>query len=130
MALTYFAYVNGGSIAQHWSAQPKPPEDLIETLALAWGYAEIGFEATPDVIATQEVELDWTEPARLLGSVATPTLVLHGADDQPVPVELAESIVAAMQNARLEVIPGGGHRPDIRSPELVNPLLLEFLLAR
>ncbi len=25
---------------------------------------------------------------------------------------------------------GGGHRPDIRSPELVNPLLLEFLLAR
>jgi pimeloyl-ACP methyl ester carboxylesterase len=37
------------------------------------------------------------------------------------------SIVAAMPDARLEVIPGGGHRPDIRTPELVNPLLLEFL---
>jgi pimeloyl-ACP methyl ester carboxylesterase len=33
-----------------------------------------------------------------------------------------------MPNARLVVIPGGGHRPDIRSPDLVNPLLLEFLL--
>jgi alpha-beta hydrolase superfamily lysophospholipase len=59
----------------------------------------------------------------------TPTLVVHGAEDEPVPVELAERIVAAMPNARLEVIPGGGHRPDIRSPELVNPLLLEFLLV-
>jgi pimeloyl-ACP methyl ester carboxylesterase len=89
----------------------------------------IGFEATPAVIATQELELDWTEPARLLGSVATPTLVVHGADDKPVPVDHAESIVAAMPNARLEVIPDGGHRPDIRSPELVNPLLLDFLLG-
>jgi pimeloyl-ACP methyl ester carboxylesterase len=33
-----------------------------------------------------------------------------------------------MANARLELIPGGGHRPDIRTPELVNPLLVEFLL--
>ena len=33
-----------------------------------------------------------------------------------------------MPNARLELIPNGGHRPDIRSPELVNPLLLAFLL--
>jgi pimeloyl-ACP methyl ester carboxylesterase len=35
--------------------------------------------------------------------------------------------VAAIPDARLVVIPGGGHRPDIRGPELVNPLLLEFL---
>jgi hypothetical protein len=26
------------------------------------------------------------------------------------------------------VIPAGGHRPDIRTPELVNPVLVEFLL--
>lgn len=90
----------------------------------------IGLEATPDVIATQEVELDWERPARLLGRVTCPTLVVHGEADKPVPVALAESIVAAMPNARLEVIPGGGHRPDIRTPELVNPLLLEFLLGR
>jgi pimeloyl-ACP methyl ester carboxylesterase len=44
-------------------------------------------------------------------------------------VALAESIAASIPNARLELIPGGGHRPDIRTPELVNPLLLDFLLA-
>ncbi|MBA3412883.1 MAG: alpha/beta hydrolase [Actinobacteria bacterium] len=89
----------------------------------------IGLEATPDVIATQETELDWRRPARLLGSVTCSTLVVHGEADAPVPVALAERIVAAMPNARLELIPGGGHRPDIRTPELVNPLLLDFLLG-
>jgi pimeloyl-ACP methyl ester carboxylesterase len=89
---------------------------------------EIGLEASPDVVATQETELDWTRPAGLLGRVRCPALVVHGTEDAPVPVELAESIVAAMANARLELIPGGGHRPDIRTPELVNPLLVEFLL--
>jgi aminoacrylate hydrolase len=61
--------------------------------------------------------------------VTCPTLVVHGEADKPVPVELAERIAARMPNARLEVIPDGGHRPDIRTPELVNPLLLDFLLA-
>ena len=44
------------------------------------------------------------------------------------PLSLAEDIVAAMPNAQLELIPAGGHRPDIRTPELVNPLLLDFLV--
>ena len=97
-------------------------DDVIEEMIA------IGLETTPDVIATQELETDWRRPAALLGQVACPTLVIHGEADKPVPVELAESIVAAMPTARLELIPEGGHRPDIRSPELVNPLLLDFLL--
>jgi pimeloyl-ACP methyl ester carboxylesterase len=90
---------------------------------------EIGLEASPEVIVAQELELDWVRPARRLGEVTCPTLVIHGEADAPVPLEHAESIVAAMPNARLEVIPGGGHRPDIRTPELVDPLLLDFLIA-
>ena len=88
----------------------------------------IGLEATPEVVVAQELELDWRPPARVLGTVACPTLVVHGEADAPVPIELAERIVAAMPNARLERIADGGHRPDIRTPELVNPLLLDFLL--
>lgn len=90
---------------------------------------EIGLEATPDVVATQERELDWTRPARLLGTVSCPTLVVHGDSDKPVPVSLARCVVEAMPNARLELIPNGGHRPDIRSPLVVNPLLLTFLVG-
>jgi 3-oxoadipate enol-lactonase len=98
-------------------------EEVIEELI------EIGLEADPDAIIRQELELDWKRPAELLTSVSCPTLMIHGAEDAFVPYTLAESIVAAMPDARLEVIPGGGHRPDIRTPELVNPLLLEFLLT-
>ena len=101
--------------------EPHSTEVIAEMIA-------IGLEATPEVIVTQELELDWRRPARLLGRVKCPTLVVHGEADKPVPVALAESIVAAMPNARLEVIAGGGHRPDIRNPELVNPLLHDFLL--
>jgi pimeloyl-ACP methyl ester carboxylesterase len=102
--------------------EPDSAEVIAEMVA-------IGLEATPAVVVAQEVESDWTRPASLLGAVTCPTLVVHGADDVPVPASLAESIAAAMPNARLELVPGGGHRPDIRTPELVNPLLLEFLVG-
>ena len=102
--------------------EPDSAEVIAEMIA-------IGLEATPSVIARQETELDWRRPAELLGRVTCPTLVVHGEADALVPVALAERIVAAMPNARLEVIPDGGHRPDIRTPELVNPLLLDFLLG-
>jgi pimeloyl-ACP methyl ester carboxylesterase len=87
----------------------------------------IGLEATPEVVVTQELEVNWTRPALLLGTVSCPTLVVHGDGDKPVPVALARTIVEAILDARLELIPGGGHRPDIRSPALVNPLLHAFL---
>jgi pimeloyl-ACP methyl ester carboxylesterase len=88
----------------------------------------IGLEATPELIVAQELEFDWRRPARLLERVTCPTLVIHGDADAAVPLTHAESIVAALPNARLRVIAKGGHRPDIRTPELVNPALLEFLL--
>ena len=132
-------------------AEPEPPDpDWLESLRTDWpGFivpfmhdvftepdsaevtAEmiaIGLEATPEVVAAQELELDWQRPARLLHRVECPTLVIHGEADAPVPATHAEDIVAALPNARLELIPEGGHRPDIRTPELVNPLLLDFLL--
>ena len=102
-------------------SEPDSDEVIAQMIA-------IGMDSTPDVVATQETELEWTDPARRLGRVEVPTLVIHGEADAAVPLSLAESITAAMPNARLVVIPDGGHRPDIRSPELVNPLLLEFLL--
>lgn len=101
-----------------------------ESEALIEEMIAIGLDASPDVVAQQETEVDWREPARLLGRLRHPVLVVHGAEDRPVPVELAEAIVARLPDARLVVVPGGGHRPDIRSPELVNPILLEFLLQQ
>ena len=51
----------------------------------------IGLEAAPAVIVAQERELDWRRPARLLGAVGCPTLVVHGDEDAPVPLSHAET---------------------------------------
>ncbi len=102
-------------------AEPDSSEVIAEMIA-------IGLESTPEAVVAGEREIDWRRPARLLGTVACPTLVIHGEADVAVPASLARDIVAAMPNARLELIPDGGHRPDIRTPELVNPLLRVFLL--
>jgi aminoacrylate hydrolase len=102
--------------------EPDSAEVIAEMVA-------IGLEATPAVVVAQKVESDWMRPALLLGEVVCPTLVVHGAGDVPVPASHAERIVAAMPNARLELVPDGGHRPDIRTPELVDSLLLEFVVG-
>ena len=45
VALANFDAGNGAGITASWELQSKPPFDLIETLALAWGYAELGDES-------------------------------------------------------------------------------------
>jgi pimeloyl-ACP methyl ester carboxylesterase len=105
------------------SVFPEPHSEEVTEEMIA-----IGMEATPQIIATQESELDWSLPASLLNAVTCPTLILHGEDDI-VPVSLAERIAATMPRARLAILPNAGHRPDIRSPETVNPILLQFLVG-
>jgi pimeloyl-ACP methyl ester carboxylesterase len=70
---------------------------------------------------------DRTLPHRL-GTVQGPeTLVIWGDKDQVVPRGCAEAYAAAIPGARLEVIAGAGHRPEIedreRFVELVGALL-------
>ena len=45
-----------------------------------------------------------------------PTLVIHGADDQMIPVAEAEAMAAALPEAELVVIPGAGHLPNLEQP--------------
>ena len=66
---------------------------------------------------------DWTA---LLRAVSVPTLVIHG-DRDLLPVGVAQSIVATLRNARLEIIPDAGHMPYWESPELFFTLIESFL---
>jgi pimeloyl-ACP methyl ester carboxylesterase len=87
----------------------------------------IALDASPEVLIQQEREQDWTVAPPLLGSVACPTLLIHGDDDRTTPLVIAETIAMGIPDARLVVLAGAGHRPDVSSPEIVNPLLGEFL---
>jgi epoxide hydrolase 4 len=61
------------------------------------------------------------------GSIDMPTLVIWGALDRALPVALAEGIVKAIPQARLETIPDAGHFVPEERPERVAQLLKEFL---
>ena len=72
-------------------------------------------------------ETDFTED---LKAITVPVLVLHGEDDQIVPVANTSALAAKLvQNGTLKTYPGQSHAPFATHPEVVNPDLLAFAKA-
>lgn len=63
----------------------------------------------------------------LLASLAVPVLVVAGAEDALIPFAEAEAMREAIRTARLVVVPGAGHLPNIEQPGAFNSLLSGFL---
>ncbi len=56
-----------------------------------------------------------------------PTLVIHGDEDQLIPLAEAERMARELPDAKLAVIPGAGHLPNLEQPELFDDAVREFL---
>jgi len=56
-----------------------------------------------------------TDIRGLLAKIKTPVLLIHGSNDNVVPLGAAEFMAANIKNARLEVFPCSGHAPFITS---------------
>jgi non-heme chloroperoxidase len=70
-------------------------------------------------------ETDFTED---LKKFDVPTLILHGDDDQIVPIDDSAKLSAKLvKNATLKIYPGGSHALGDTSREQVNKDLLEFV---
>jgi 3-oxoadipate enol-lactonase len=65
-----------------------------------------------------------------LPGIPAPTLVIAGAQDPATPPEHAERIVAAIPDARLEVLDPAAHLANVEQPGAVTRLILEHLEAR
>jgi non-heme chloroperoxidase len=73
----------------------------------------------------KQFEVDYTED---LKKINVPTLVLHGDDDQLVPVDISGKMSAKIiKNATLKIYPGGPHGMCTTAADKVNADLLEFL---
>lgn len=72
---------------------------------------------------------DRSLPQRLAGVQGLDSLIVWGEKDQVVPQACAEAYAQAIPCARLEVIPGAGHRPEIENRDLFVTLVSEFLEA-
>jgi len=62
-----------------------------------------------------------------LGEIAVPTLLIWGEKDGITSRAHHDEIMDAIPGARLEVIAGAGHLPTVEAPEIVVPLLSEFI---
>ncbi len=70
-------------------------------------------------------ETDFTED---LKAITVPTLVLHGDDDQVVPIADSAPLSAALlQNGTLKIYPGFPHGMLTTHAEVINPDLLAFI---
>jgi len=70
-------------------------------------------------------EVDYTED---LKKITVPTLILHGDDDQIVPIDNAAKLSAKIvKNATLKVYPGASHGMCVINADQVNADLLAFL---
>jgi pimeloyl-ACP methyl ester carboxylesterase len=91
-------------------------------------FVQMGLETSADVItATAEAPgPDDEEIVELATSIRCPTLVIHGDADVVSPLKRGQEL-ARLSGAELAVLPGSGHQPQYRSPDVVNDLLDEFL---
>jgi pimeloyl-ACP methyl ester carboxylesterase len=60
-------------------------------------------------------------------TLAVPTLVIWGDQDTTTPLEQGQELARVIPGARLAVMAGIGHMPQIEDAEQFNRLLLAFL---
>jgi pimeloyl-ACP methyl ester carboxylesterase len=103
-------------------------------------FAALFNSATPEVIESWEdarvetAQLAWepymNNPAlehHLPGLIGLPSLILWGEKDAILPRSAAEAYARAIPSARLEVLSGCGHRPEIERRDAFVAALRSFL---
>ncbi len=64
-----------------------------------------------------------------LGKVDVPVLVLVGEHDEATPPPMSHELAAGLPQARLMIIPGCAHVPQLQSPQLFLDAIGDFLAA-
>jgi pimeloyl-ACP methyl ester carboxylesterase len=127
-----FAFIAG--LWRDWSPGYDAAEDVAHVrdalrdpanLAAALGYYRATWGTAP--VPPPDPEVDAVAAAA--GSLPTqPLLYLHGEDDGCLGVDLARAAEGFLTApSRVEIVPGAGHFLHLEQPDVVNPLVVEFL---
>jgi 3-oxoadipate enol-lactonase len=75
----------------------------------------------------QEAATGGDELLSRLAEIRTPTLVIQGNADVPVPPEKAQALAVSIPGARFVGLPGVGHLPWVESPDATIGAVVSFL---
>jgi 3-oxoadipate enol-lactonase len=70
---------------------------------------------------------DRIDSTPLLPHITCPTLIIHGEDDQLIPVKEAEVMEQSIPNSQLIILPEAGHLANMEQPDKFNQALVAFL---
>jgi 3-oxoadipate enol-lactonase len=113
-------------------------EDMLPKLLSPQTYQE-----KPDLVQKLREIMEPTSPPGMAGALLgmkdridsmdtlrrfdKPALVVHGADDQLVPVAEAHKMAEVLQNSQLEILEAAGHMVNMEQAEKFNKVVAEFL---
>jgi 3-oxoadipate enol-lactonase len=69
------------------------------------------------------------DSASVLQQLTVPMLIVAGEEDVLIPPDDARAVAALNPRARLVLLPGTGHLPNLEDPKAFNEVLVEFLSA-
>lgn len=79
------------------------------------------------VAATHFANSGQSDLRGLLSSISVPTLIVHGALDNVCHCNVAEYMMARIQNSQMHLIQEAGHAPFLTRPEEFNEQVIRFL---
>jgi len=101
-----------------------------ENAALVKRMRDMAIEAGVDQFAAQIAALlSRPELESFLPTIAIPTLVGVGRDDEWSPISQHQDIVAAIPNSHLTIFENAGHMAPMEAPEAVTAALKDWLVA-
>ena len=69
------------------------------------------------------------EAYQRVGKLALPILIVWGKEDQVIPLSISDWFQKTLPNAVFKIIEQAGHVPQYELPDVVNPILIDFIRA-
>jgi 3-oxoadipate enol-lactonase len=88
---------------------------------------EAFLKTDPEVFQAACADLAELDLRPELGKVTVPALVLVGEHDEATPPPMSRELAALLPDARLKIIPGCAHVPQLQSPEIFLDAIADFL---
>ena len=93
------------------------------------GRREAFLKTDPEVLQAACAQLAELDLRPELSKVKMPVLVLVGEHDEATPPPMSHELAALLPNARLKIIPGCAHVPQLQAPKIFLDAIGDFLTA-